>query len=59
MKTVIKYIALIAAGILLYYILHGQATTKRGYEAIGGEGLFIGLPLWWALVRVTLRKERK
>ena len=54
-KTFLKYAALAVVGILLYYILHGQATAERGYEAIGGEVFAIFLPAIWAVIESSFR----
>ena len=31
------------------------ALAERGYEAIGGEALLLGLPLFWYLTETTIR----
>ena len=33
----------------------GYALAERGYEAIGGEALLLGLPLFWYLTETTIR----
>lgn len=55
LKVILKYAALTAVGILLYYILHGQATAERGYEAIGGEVFALFLPGFWLIIETNLR----
>ena len=55
LKALIEYIILGVIGVVLYYLSHTQATAWRGYEAVGGEALLLGLPLWVALVKVSVR----
>jgi len=50
-----KYIALTAIGVLLSLAAHVYATAERGYEAIGGETLFILLPVMWWLAEQMVR----
>lgn len=57
-KQIIKYILLTAAGVALFLLANHAATISRGYDAIGGEGAFILLPvLWWLIGRTG--KETK
>lgn len=53
--AVLKYAALTVAGVLLFRWGQGYALAERGYEAIGGEALFLGLPLFWYLTETTIR----
>lgn len=53
--TVLKYAALTAAGVLLFCWGQKYAFAERGYEAIGGEALLLGLPLFWYLTETTIR----
>ena len=55
LKPFLKYAALTAVGILLYYILHGQATAERGYEAIGGEVFALFIPGLWYIIETSFR----
>ena len=50
--AVLKYAA---AGVLLFRWGQGYALAERGYEAIGGEALLLGLPLFWYLTETTIR----
>ena len=59
LKAVLKYAALTSVGILLYYLLHGQATAERGYEAIGGEVFALFLPAIWAAIETGLRDWKR
>lgn len=54
-STFLKYAALTAAGVLLFHWGQGYALAERGYEAIGGEALLLGLPLFWYLTETTIR----
>jgi uncharacterized membrane protein len=48
-----KAAALILLGFLLFDVTHKGITAQRGYNAIGGEGAFIILPLAvWLFVRI-------
>lgn len=53
--AVLKYAALTAAGVLLFRWGQGYALAERGYKAIGGEALLLGLPLFWYLTETTIR----
>lgn len=53
--AVLKYAALTAAGVLLFRWGQGHALAERGYKAIGGEALLLGLPLFWYLTETTIR----
>lgn len=53
--AVLKYAALTAAGVLLFRLGQGYALAERGYKAIGGEALLLGLPLFWYLTETTIR----
>jgi len=53
--AVLKYAALTAAGVLLFRWGQGYALAERGYEAIGGEALLLGLSLFWYLTETTIR----
>lgn len=50
-----KIKALTAAGVLLFRWGQGYALAERGYKAIGGEALLLGLPLFWYLTETTIR----
>ena len=50
-----KIKALAVAGVLLFRWGQGYALAERGYEAIGGEALLLGLPLFWYLTETTIR----
>lgn len=57
-KQIMKYLLLTAGGLLAFLIAHHAATASRGYEAIGGEGVFILLPILWWLI-ATMIKDTK
>lgn len=40
------YVVAAAVGAILTVAFHGVATAQRGYEAVGGEFLFMLTPLW-------------
>jgi hypothetical protein len=62
-RQILKYIALAVIGVALSLAAHQYATESRGYEAIGGEFVFVLLPvLWWFLeqiIRDWLKEWRK
>ena len=58
-KTVAKYAALTLIGFAMFYAAAVYATAERGCRAVGGEALFLLLPVvWYALstiIRDTIR----
>lgn len=56
---ILKWLAITAAGVLLFFWAHGAATEARGYVAYGGELVFLLLPLWWKLIAVCIRDTRR
>ena len=52
---VAKYAFLLAVGVVLFKQANAYAYAQRGYEAIGGEGFFLLLPLLWYLITTTIR----
>lgn len=49
----LKWLVIIAAGILLFLWGKRAAYIERGYEAVGGEYLLLLFPFfWWAAERV-------
>lgn len=52
--TAIKYIVITIVGILLFSEMNQVANADRITDSVGGEGLFLFLPLlWWLLERTT------
>lgn len=51
------YVVAAAVGVILTVAFHGVATAQRGYEAVGGEFLFMLTPLWVAVVRAMAHSE--
>lgn len=49
-----KYVILTLIGVVLCKIGHKSATAWRGYESIGGEHLFLLLPVLYALMHETV-----
>lgn len=47
------------AGVALFIATNAWATFQRGYWAVGGEALFLLLPLWAWAARVIVEEERK
>lgn len=40
------YVIAALMGVVITALLHVSVTGVRGYEAVGGEFLFLSLPLW-------------
>ncbi len=57
--TVVKYIALTLAGILLFRVGQAYALAERGYEALGGEVLALSLPVMYYLISRIVRDFRQ
>lgn len=53
--TVLKYAALTLLGFMLFKAAAIQARIDRGYSAIGGEAMFIFLPVFYYLISKTVR----
>ena len=50
--TAIKYIVITIVGILLFSEVNQAANANRITDSVGGEGIFLLLPiLWWLLER--------
>lgn len=48
-RSLVKWLLIVLAGVVLYYLAAGAAFAERGYKAYGGELVFLLLPLWWKL----------
>jgi len=65
LRVVAKYATLTAFGILLYMFAAKYAFEERGYFAVGGEGFFLFLPVFYYLAATMIRniirdiKDRK
>lgn len=55
LKTLIKYIVLTICGFALFIIVNRAASPERSTPNIGGEGLFLGLPLLWWIAERTIK----
>ena len=53
--TVAWYAALTVAGVLLYKLGAAYAMRERGYYAVGGEALFLLLPVIYYCAAATIR----
>lgn len=60
-KTVARYVLLTAAGVLLYKAGAACALRERGYYAVGGEAVFLLLPVLYCLAAAVVRdmKDRR
>lgn len=54
-RPILKYAALTLLGFILFKIGAKKALIDRGYPAIGGEGLFLFLPVFYYLISKTVR----
>lgn len=54
-RPILKYAALALVGFLMFKLGAVQARIDRGYSAIGGEALFLLLPLFYYLISKTVR----
>ena len=52
--TLLTYILLTIAGIILFCIGSEVAHAERGYKAIGGEGFALLLPLFYLIISSTV-----
>lgn len=55
-KTALKYIIIAVVGVILFFLTHRAALTERTTGGIGGEVVFIILPLIWWLVERTVKE---
>lgn len=54
-KAVARYVLLTAAGVLLYKAGAACALRERGYFAVGGEAVFLLLPVLYCLAAAVVR----
>lgn len=55
MKAFLKYITLAILGAVLFIVTNRAALPERPNDGIGGEAVFLALPvMWWAFER-TIR----
>lgn len=54
-KTVAKYAALTLIGVAMFRAAAVYALAERGYRAVGGEALFLLLPVVWYALSTTIR----
>lgn len=47
------------AGVVLWWACHLVATAQRGYEAVGGEFLFLLTPVWAWMAAEVVREVRE
>lgn len=55
LKKVIKYAIITICGVILFFVLNQAANKERVVSSIGGEGVFIILPLIWWVVERTFK----
>lgn len=55
LKKVIKYAIITICGMILFLVLNQVANKERVVASIGGEGVFIILPLIWWVVERTFK----
>ena len=54
-RPILKYAALTLLGFILFKMAAAQARIDRGYSAIGGEVMFLFLPVFYYLISKTVR----
>ena len=54
-RTAARYVILTVAGVLLYKLGAAYAMRERGYYAVGGEALFLLLPVIYYCAAATIR----
>lgn len=54
-RPILKYLALTILGFILFKMAAVQARLDRGYSAIGGEVMFLFLPVFYYLISKTVR----
>ena len=54
-RPILKYAALTLLGFILFKMAAAQARIDRGYSAIGGEAMFLLLPVLYSLISKTVR----
>lgn len=57
--TIAKYVVLSVCGLALFRVASAFAFAERGYTAIGGEAVFILLPLFYYLFSALARDMRR
>ena len=55
LAVIAKYAALTLLGFILFKMAAAQARIDRGYSAIGGEAMFLLLPVLYYLISKTVR----
>lgn len=53
------YKVLTVAGVALFAAANAWAASQRGYWAVGGEALFLALPVYVWMARVVIETERE
>ncbi len=54
-RTAIKYAVITLSGILLFITMNRAANAERIADSVGGEGLFLFLPVMWWLTERTIK----
>lgn len=55
LKKIIKYAIITICGVILFLVLNQAANKERVVASVGGEGVFIILPLIWWVVERTFK----
>lgn len=58
-NSILKYIIITFAGIVLYTWAAEYAYAERGYAAYGGEYLLLLLPAFWWICEKTVKDTKK
>lgn len=54
-RPILKYLGLFFLGFIMFKVAAIYARIDRGYSAIGGEALFLFLPVFYYLISKTVR----
>ena len=58
-RKLVKYAIITACGLVVFFIFSRSETARRGYFAVGGEGVFALLPLWWWIFERVIKDTTK
>lgn len=52
------YIASAVIGVILFFVANDYANSVRGYSSVGGEGLFLFMPMWVLMADLWIQSYR-
>lgn len=54
-ETVLKYAIITVCGLILFTLAHDSANAERISNSVGGEAIFVFLPVLWWVVERTIK----